>query len=72
MARNERGVGQIPDVDGLITLVCRNSQGAVLRKVSLSASIGEEWVAWELRKCEQWLDRYDPVLRLVSGDGPPG
>ena len=63
---NRRGVKQVPEVDGLTAIICQDSRGAVIRKVTLSASVPDEWVAWEVRKAEQWLDRYDPVLRLVA------
>jgi hypothetical protein len=63
----ERGVRQIPGVDGVTTIICRTKEGAVVRSITLSASCPDDWVAWEIRKAEQWLNRYDPPLRLVSG-----
>lgn len=67
----DRGVRQIAEVDGAVTIICRTSKGVVVRKVTVSAALGDDWVEWEIRKARQWLDRYDPVLRLVvGGDGP--
>lgn len=65
----ERGVRQQPDVDGSIRIVCRCKGGVIVRTITLSASVPEDWVAWEVRKAEAWLNRYDPPMRLVSG-GP--
>lgn len=67
----ERGVRQQPDVDGCIRIVCRCKDGSVVRSVTLSASVPEEWVAWEVRKAEAWLNRYDPPMRVVAGGLPP-
>lgn len=65
--RNPRGVRQVAEVDGVVSIICRTSQGVVARKVNLSVSVDDAWIQWEIRKAEQWLDRFDPVLRLVAG-----
>lgn len=69
--RHVRGVVQVPEVDGATSIVCRTTEGVVVRKVTLSASLSEVWIEWEIRKAEQWLDRLDPRLQLVAGDRKP-
>ncbi len=64
---HERGVKQVAEVDGLVAIICRTAAGNVVRKVTVSASVGDQWIEWEIRKAQQWLDRFDPALRLVAG-----
>jgi hypothetical protein len=66
--RNQRGVRQVADVDGVVAIICRTANGAVVRKVTLSVSVDSASVEWEIRLAQRWLDRFDPVLRLVTAN----
>jgi ABC-type nitrate/sulfonate/bicarbonate transport system permease component len=62
-----RGVRQVPEVDGSIAIICRTSSGAVRRKVILPSDLPDAAIAWEIQIAERWLNRIDPPLRLVRG-----
>lgn len=64
----DRGVVQVPDVDGVVTIIVRLSDGRVVRKVTLSAGASPSEIAWEVKTARRYLDVKEPPLRLVSGE----
>lgn len=66
-----RGVVQVPEIGGAVTLLARTTGGRIVVKVTLdAAAFGAADRDYVMRRMHRWLDKIDPPLRLVSGDSP--
>lgn len=69
---SKRGVVQVPDIGGSVSILARTRDGRIVLKLTLdAAAFGAADRAQILRRVNRWLDTVDPPLRLVPGADRP-